>query len=222
MSRGRERSWWFPLATAAGAAALRFLGRTWALRRTNTAAYDRRLAGGERCIYALWHARMLPLIYAYRGLGVAALVSRSRDGELIAGVIERIGYVAARGSSSRGGQQGFNELVRFAEQGRSLTITPDGPRGPSEVVKPGLVRLASLTGLPVLPVASASRRPWVLRSWDGFRVPRPFSQVWISYGEPIVVPPGLDEADVETWRQKLEEALRANTGRLALEAQERA
>jgi lysophospholipid acyltransferase (LPLAT)-like uncharacterized protein len=216
----RDRSWWFPPATLAGAAALQLLGSTWTLRRTNTAAYDRRLAGGERCIYALWHARMLPLIYAYRGLGVAALVSRSRDGELIAGVIERIGYVAARGSSSRGGQQGFHELVRFAEQGRSLTITPDGPRGPREVVKPGLVWLASLTGLPVLPVASASRRSWVLRSWDGFRVPRPFATVWISYGEPVQVPPGLDEAGVEVWRRRLEDALRVNTGRLQREAGE--
>jgi lysophospholipid acyltransferase (LPLAT)-like uncharacterized protein len=112
--------------------------------------------------------------------------------------------------------------VRFAEQGRSLTITPDGPRGPREVVKPGLVRLASLTGLPVLPVASASRRPWVLRSWDGFRVPRPFARVWISYGEPVYVPAGLDEAGVESWRQLLEEALTANTERLAHEAGEEA
>jgi lysophospholipid acyltransferase (LPLAT)-like uncharacterized protein len=221
MSGEPQRSWWFPVATLAGAAALQLLGGTWRLRRTNTAAYDARRAEGERCIYALWHARMLPLIYAYRGLDVAALVSRSRDGELIAGVIERIGYVAARGSSSRGGQQGFNELVRFAEQGRSLTITPDGPRGPREVVKPGLVRLASLTGLPVLPVASACRRAWVLRSWDGFRVPRPFSEVLISYGEPLEVPRDLDEANVETWRRRLEEALRANTDRLALEAGER-
>jgi lysophospholipid acyltransferase (LPLAT)-like uncharacterized protein len=222
VSRGRERPWWFPLATEAGAAALRTLGRTWVLRRTNTAEYDRRLAAGARCIYALWHARMLPLIYAYRGRGVAALVSRSRDGELIAAVIERIGYIAARGSSSRGGQEGFQELVRYAEQGRSLTLTPDGPRGPREVVKPGLVRLASRTGLPVLPVASSSRRSWVLRSWDGFRVPRPFAVVWISYGEPLEVPPGLDEAGVETWRRNLEEALRANTERLAREAGEEA
>ena len=222
MSDGRERSWWFPVATLGGAAALCSLGATWRLRRTNTAEYDRRLAGGERCIYALWHCRMLPLIYAYRGLGVAALVSRSRDGELIAGVIERIGYVAARGSSSRGGQQGFNELVRFAAEGRSLTITPDGPRGPSEVVKPGLVRLASVTGLPVLPVASASRGARVLRSWDGFRVPRPFALVWISYGEPVHVPAELDEAGTESWRLRLEEALRANTARLSAEAGEEA
>ena len=185
-----------------------------------TEDFDRRLAAGERCIYALWHCRMLPLIYASRGLGVAALVSRSRDGELIAGVIERIGYVAARGSSSRGGQQGFHELVRFAQEGRSLTITPDGPRGPREIVKPGLVWLASLTGLPVLPVASASRGARILRSWDGFRVPRPFATVWISYGEPVAVPAGLDEAGVEAWRQRLEAALRVNTERLSGEVGE--
>jgi lysophospholipid acyltransferase (LPLAT)-like uncharacterized protein len=220
VSRAQGRSWWFPLATAAGAAALCSLGYTWRIRRTNTAAYDRRLAAGERCIYVLWHARMLPLIYAYRGLGVAALVSQSRDGELIAGVIERIGYVAVRGSSTRGGQEGFNQLVRQAGQGRSLTITPDGPRGPREVVKPGLVRLASRTGLPVLPVASASRRPWVLRSWDGFRVPRPFETVWIAYGEIVHVPPDLDEAGVETWRRKLEASLRAHTEELACHAGE--
>ena len=220
MSHDADRPWWFPLATAAGAAALVSLGRTWRIRRTNTAEYDRRLAAGERCIYALWHARMLPLIYAYRGLGVAALVSRSRDGELITGVIERIGYVAARGSSTRGGQEGFNELVRQAGLGRSLTITPDGPRGPREVLKPGLVRLASRTGLPVLPVASASSRPWVLRSWDGFRVPRPFEAVWIAYGEWVHVPPDLDEAGVETWRDRLEGSLRTLSARLASEAGE--
>jgi lysophospholipid acyltransferase (LPLAT)-like uncharacterized protein len=220
VSRRPDASWWFPLASAAGATALRLLGGTWILRRTNTAEVDRRLAAGGRCIYALWHSRMLPLIYAYRGLGVAALVSRSRDGELITGVIERIGYVAARGSSSRGGQEGFNELVRFAEQGRSLTLTPDGPRGPREVVKPGLVRLASHTGLPVLPVASACRRAWVLRSWDGFRVPQPFALVWISYGDPVHVPAGLDEAGVEVWRTRLQEALTTTSERLAREAGE--
>ena len=220
MSTERGRPWWFGPATAAGAAALRLLGASWRLRRTNTAEFDRWLADGGRCIYALWHCRMLPCIYSYRGLGVAALVSRSRDGELITGVIERLGYVAARGSSSRGGQEGFQELVRFAGAGRSLTLTPDGPRGPREVVKPGLVRLASITGLPVVTVASASRASRVLRSWDGFRVPRPFATVLISYGEVLRVPPGLDDDGVEAWRARIEQALRENTTWLAREAGE--
>lgn len=216
----RVRPWWLPAASTAGAVALRLLGATWRLRRTNTAAVDAWLGGGGRCIYALWHCRMLPCIYSYRDLGVAALVSRSHDGELITGVIERLGYVAARGSSTRGGQEGFQTLVRFAAAGRSLTITPDGPRGPKEVVKPGLVRLASLTGLKVLPVASAARDAWVMRSWDGFRVPRPFARVLVAYGEPLEVPPGLDEPALEVWRVKLEEALRECTARLVREAGE--
>jgi len=220
VSRGRP--WGFPLAAAAGAGALRALGASWRIRRTNTAAVDGWLAGGGRCIYALWHNRMLPCIYSYRDLGVAALVSRSRDGELITGVIERLGYVAARGSSSRGGQEGFQDLVRFAAAGRALPITPDGPRGPKEVLKPGLVRLASLTGLKVVPVASGCRDAWVLRSWDGFRVPRPFARVLIAYGEPLEVPRELDEAAEEAWRARLEAALRDCTARLAREAGEEA
>lgn len=216
----RTRPWWFPFASAAGAAALRLLGATWRVCRTNTAETDRWLASGGRCIYALWHCRMLPGIYSYRDLGVAALVSRSADGELITGVIERLGYVVARGSSTRGGQEGFQELVRFAAAGHSLTITPDGPLGPAEVLKPGVVRLASLTGLKVLPVATAARDAWVLASWDGFRVPRPFARVLIAYGEPVEVPRGLDEAGVEAWRAKLETALRERTAALAREAGE--
>ena len=214
----RARPWWFGPAAPSGAAALRLLGATWRVRRTNTRAVDRWVADGGRCIYALWHCRMLACIYSYRDLGVAALVSRSRDGELIAGVIERLGYVAARGSSSRGGQEGFQELVRFAAGGRSLTITPDGPRGPREVLKPGLVRLASLTGLRVVPVASASRGAWVLRSWDGFRVPRPFARVLIGYGEPLEVPRDLDEGAEEAWRVRLETSLRECTAALDREA----
>jgi hypothetical protein len=219
VSRDPGRDRWAPLACAAGAGALRLLGGTWRLRRTNTADVDRRLAAGERCIYTLWHARMLPLIYAYRGGGVAALVSRSRDGDLITGVIEHLGYVAARGSSTRGGQEGFLELVRHAAEGRSLTVTPDGPRGPAGVVKPGLLRLASRTGLPILPVASATRHAWVMRSWDGFRVPRPFATVLIAYAEPFLVPRDLDDVGVEAWRLRTEQTLAALTDALDREAE---
>ena len=120
VSGRRAHPWWLPVASAAGAAALRLLGATWRLRRTNTAAVDRRLAGAGAASSPCGTAGCCPASTSYRDLGVAALVSRSRDGELITGVIERIGYVAARGSSTRGGQEGFQELVRFAAAGRSL------------------------------------------------------------------------------------------------------
>lgn len=200
-----------PALIGAATGLLRALGATWRVRRLATEEWDRRQAAGERCIFALWHARMLPLIHAYRDLGAGVLVSRSRDGDRIAALVERLGYVAARGSSTRGGREGFLEMVRFAAEGRLLGIMPDGPRGPAEVAKPGVVRLASRTGLPVVPIACAARPVWVMRSWDGFRVPPPFATVWIAHGEPLRVPPDLDDAGLELWRARCEAALREVT-----------
>jgi lysophospholipid acyltransferase (LPLAT)-like uncharacterized protein len=211
---------WLGPATAVGAVALRLLGGSWRLDRTGLEAYDEVLGSGGRCIFALWHARMLPLIFTHRGRGVGVLVSRSRDGRIIAGIVERMGYRVAHGSSSRGARSGVLEMLELSEQGRSLTITPDGPRGPAGVVKPGLVFLASRTGLPVLPVSSAARDAWVLRSWDRLRVPRPFSRVVVAYGDPIAVPPGLDERGAETWRVRIEQALHALTADVARRAGE--
>ena len=138
-------------------------------------------------------------------------VSRSRDGELIARVLERLGFVTARGSSSRGGGEGALEMVARAGEGRMLGITPDGPRGPAERVKPGLAWLASRTGRPVLPLATASDRTWVLGSWDGFRVPMPFARVWVRVGGPVIVPADLDEASTGVWSDRLEAALARTT-----------
>jgi lysophospholipid acyltransferase (LPLAT)-like uncharacterized protein len=206
----REPAWVGP-ASLAGALLFHLLGRSWRITRVGMDAWSTRAAAGERCIFAFWHARMLPLIYTHRDRRVAALVSRSRDGELISRIVERLGYVTARGSSSRGAQEGTLEMLNWADRGHSLTLSPDGPRGPAERVKPGLVFLASRTGLPVLPVGMAARPVRVLRSWDGFRVPPPFARVWVGYGEPIVVPAGLDAAGEERWRVRLEEAITAVT-----------
>lgn len=218
--RERREPWWLGPATVAGAAVLRLLAHTWRIDRTGLAAHERILAGGGRCIFALWHARMLPLIFTHRGRGVGVLVSRSRDGEIIARIVERLGYRVARGSTTRGGETGVLEMMSFAAEGGLLTVTPDGPRGPAGVVKPGLVYLASRTGMPVLPVASSSRDAWVLRSWDGFRIPRPFSRVVVGYGAPIEVPPDLHSGAAESWRVAIEQALHATTADVARSAGE--
>jgi len=198
---------WIELAAWAGALVLRLLGMSWRIERVRMAEYDAELARGRRCIYALWHSRLLPLVFTHRGLGVAALVSRHRDGELITRIIERLGYVAARGSSTRGGEEGLRDMLEWADRGHSLTITPDGPRGPVERVKPGLLYLASRTGLPILPVAAAARSSWRLRSWDGFRVPRPFARLVVAYGDPIAVPADLDREALEAQRLEVEAAI---------------
>jgi lysophospholipid acyltransferase (LPLAT)-like uncharacterized protein len=195
------------IAAWLGVALIQLLARSWRLDRSGLDPDDARLDRGERCIFAFWHARLLPLVFTHRGRGVALLISRHRDGELITRIIERLGYVTARGSSTRGGEEGLREMLDWAGRGHLLGITPDGPRGPAERLKPGLLYLASRSGLPILPVASASDRYWKLRSWDGFRIPQPFARVAAAYGEPILVPAGLDREALALWVPQVEAAI---------------
>ncbi len=181
---------------------------------------DAAVAAGQPCLFAFWHARMLPLVITHRGRGGAVLVSRHRDGEWISQVLQRLGFLVARGSSTRGGGAGALQMLESARAGRILGITPDGPRGPRERVKPGTVYLASRSGLPVVPVATASRRTWVLDSWDRFRVPKPFAQVIVTYGPAIRVPPELDETMAERFRSEIERAITELTSTTARRAGE--
>jgi lysophospholipid acyltransferase (LPLAT)-like uncharacterized protein len=209
-ARRARYPWWMGPAAWLGAAVLHVLGATWRIERTGIEHEREALANGG-CIYALWHARLLALVFSHRARGVAVLVSRHRDGELVTRIIARLGFVTARGSSTRGGEEGLREMIEWAGRGRSLSITPDGPRGPVEQVKPGLVYLAGRTGYPVLPVAAATRSLWRLRSWDGFQIPRPFARVVVAYGPPIAVAGGLDRETLERTRGELEAAIAAVT-----------
>ena len=207
----RMAPWWMAGVGVLGAWLIRVLGFTWRIEWVGHSAVEARLAQGGHVIFAFWHARMLPLAFTHRGRGAAVLVSRSRDGEFIARTLERLGFVTARGSSTRGGGEGALEMLEWAGQGRILGLTPDGPRGPAERVKPGLAWLASRSGCAVIPLATAANRAWVLASWDGFRIPWPFARVCVAYGEPVRVPSGLDEETGEVWRAHLERALRQIT-----------
>ena len=142
---------------------------------------------GEPFILAFWHRHLLLMPYAYRGRRISVLVSQSRDGELIARTVARLGIDASRGSSSRGGIAGMRSLLRKAAEGWDIAFTPDGPRGPLREVQPGVILAAASTGLPIQPVAIAASRAKLLRSWDRFLVPLPFSAVHLVYGEPLVV-----------------------------------
>lgn len=177
--------WWVPIAAWAGAGGIRLLAATWRFEIVDAPEYTAARAAGEHFIFAFWHAGLLPLAVHHRGEGVAVLVSRHRDGELMARVIEQLGYVTARGSSTRGGEAGVREMLAWAARGRSLGITPDGPRGPAEKVKDGLVYLAARTEFRIVPLVVAVRPVWALRSWDRFRVPKPFARVRISHGAPL-------------------------------------
>ena len=134
-------------------------------------------------------------------------MSQSRDGKLLSRILRRFGLPTIRGSSSRGGWRSFRELVRLMHSGSSAAIAPDGPRGPCHRAQSGVIALARLTQVPILPVAVGARWKIEFRSWDRFLLPLPGSRVVVAYGEPVTVPSDADAAVIEQKRQELEGTL---------------
>jgi lysophospholipid acyltransferase (LPLAT)-like uncharacterized protein len=200
-----------PLALAAGPAlgamALRVLASTLRVRRDEAAVVPL-WAARTPMIYAVWHGRILLLPYLYGHRGSHVLASRSRDGELVTRWIRRFGLDPVRGSSTRGGGEALRVLTRALRAGREVVVVPDGPRGPREVLKPGVIALARLSGAPIVPMAVGASREWRLRSWDEFRIPRPFARCVVRFGEPIHVSRAADRAGEEAARKEVEAALR--------------
>lgn len=205
------------VAPFAGSWSLRLLAATLRLRREEKALAPL-LAAGAAVIYIVWHSRLLLLPYLYRGRGLRVLISRSEDGAMIAALVRRLGYIPVRGSSSRGGALGLRYLARAIKEGHSVVVVPDGPRGPREVLKPGVVALARLTGAPVVPAALAASSEWRVSSWDEFRIPKPFSRCVVRFGVPILVSRDVDAAGENMLRKEIEAALNAVTSQADEEA----
>lgn len=167
-------------------------------------------------LWTFWHNKLFVMAYMYERyfphrLG-AALISQSKDGAIIAGIIERFGIRPIRGSSSRGGARSLVEMKRAIEAGYILAITPDGPRGPRYSMSPGVVKLAQITGGFILPIHVTYSSFWQLKTWDGFMLPKPFSTVYITFDVLHAVPATIDEEEFEYERAKLEQLLRPQHG----------
>ena len=212
----RRHPWWLPLAALLGSWFLRLLAATWRFDRVWDPEYARPLGAGEKFVYVFWHCGILPLTMDRVGEGIAVLVSQHHDGELVARLLEKLGYVTGRGSSTRGGDSGVRELLTWAERGRHLAVTPDGPRGPVEVAKDGAVYIARRARLRVVPIGLGVRRAWRLRSWDRFIVPKPFARLMVTYGPPVSLP------ENDSAREVLERALRETSDAARMRAQEAA
>lgn len=145
----------------------------------------------SRFIYALWHENFLIPISRFGNPRIAALVSSHADGQILASLIHSSGMQVIRGSTSRGGVVAVRRLLRDDLGHQHLAVTPDGPRGPRRRVQPGIIYLASRTGMQIVPVGVGFRKPWRVDSWDSLAVPRPFSRVRCLFGEPLLVPPDL-------------------------------
>lgn len=138
-------------------------------------------------IYCFWHRCVFAAAYLFRNNGIRVLTSRSYDGEYIARIIERLGFRAVRGSSSRGAVQSLRELQRELGEGAFVAFTIDGPRGPRYVAKPGPIHLARLTGAPIFSFYVAPEKAWILNTWDAFVLPKPFSRIHCYVRSPIRV-----------------------------------
>jgi len=155
---------------------------------------------GRDFIFICWHGKMLLPIFIQRHRGICAMVSEHTDGELISRTIQLLGYTTVRGSSTRGGAKALIRLLVAVKKGVIGCLLPDGRRGPRHYLKPGVIMLASRSQRPLLPITFAAQKPIQLKSWDRFTLWRPFSRLGLIYGEPISVPPDLNEQEMEHWR----------------------
>lgn len=187
--------------SGAGGVFLRMLAHTWRVRFANPQVVSDLRLRRQPFIYVLWHGTLLPLTWAHRKRNVVAMISEHSDGEIMARIIESIGYRTVRGSSSRGAARALLGACRVIEDGACLAVTPDGPRGPAESVAPGAAIIAQRTGAPMVPVSLSVSHAWRLKSWDRFMIPSPFARVTVAYGDPIFVDAAAErEAEREATR----------------------
>jgi lysophospholipid acyltransferase (LPLAT)-like uncharacterized protein len=162
---------------------------------------------GSLPILTFWHNRIFLATYFFRHRRIVVMTSRSFDGEYIARFIQRFGYGAARGSSTRGGIGAVVEMVKLMRAGCPTGFSIDGPKGPRYVAKMGAVLLAKKTGNPIVPFSISASRSLTINSWDQLQIPLPFTKALISIGEPIYVSKDATEEELRLKRDELQQSL---------------
>ena len=193
---------------AAGYPLMRALASTWTWKVSGAEHVEAIKARGLHPIHSFWHGRILPATIYFQRRGIVVITSDNYDGEWIARIIQKFGYGAARGSTSRGGPKALLQLVREVKS-KGVAFTLDGPRGPAEVAQPGAVWLAKATGNPLMPFHLESKSHWTLNSWDRTQIPKPFTTVALAISPPIYVPRDAGEGSLEEARTTLEVSLAA-------------
>lgn len=175
---------------------LRFLGNTLAgslinlliktlsIKRINHAGFDL-ISKDQNCVVAFWHGKMFLGWYLQKNKKFSALVSHSKDGEVLANLLTKWGYRVTRGSSHIGGKEALGMMVEQSNSGNSFAITPDGPKGPARKMKAGAVVLAKKCSQNLFLIGIGYKKKVVLKSWDSFEVPLPFTKVTAVYSDPV-------------------------------------
>lgn len=163
---------------------------------------------GKPFILAFWHGRILMMPYCWiPEKKIHMLISQHRDGQIISRIVGYFGIHTIPGSTRKGGSVAFRNLLKALKAGECIGITPDGPHGPRMVVSEGIVQVARLTGVPVIPCTFATQRRHLLKTWDRFWIALPFTRGVFIWGQPLFIPPKANADEQEAFRQKIQSAL---------------
>jgi lysophospholipid acyltransferase (LPLAT)-like uncharacterized protein len=193
--------------------AIKILGRTMRFEQIRPDIPTSFWEKGIPAIGAFWHGRLLMMPLIYKGKKLSFLVSPHRDGQMVGKALERFGFRSILGSTTRKGFSAFKKMVKAHQNGFDIALTPDGPRGPRYQVQIGVIELAKLTGRPVVPLTFSASKRKILKTWDHFLLPYPFSKGVFIWGEPIYVNPNGDRTHLEERRTLLEMRLNELTER---------
>jgi lysophospholipid acyltransferase (LPLAT)-like uncharacterized protein len=168
--------------------------------------------GSDGYILAIWHQNLFAGILAQQGRPHTVMVSRSRDGDPVAFLCTRLGHHVVRGSSrkgarDKGGKRAKDDMIDVLRAGLPGAVTVDGPNGPVHEVKPGIIEMARLSGVPIIPYTPLPQRYWSFPSWDAFRLPKPFTRIDLHYGTPMRIPPSTAFEDFAAHQQAITSAL---------------
>jgi len=186
---------------------IKYIGKTLRFETDDWENFRKIERAGKIPIYSFWHNRIFAGTYFFRNRGIVVITSQSFDGEYIARFIQRFGYGAVRGSSTRGGVGALVEMIRLMKKGLPMGMTVDGPKGPPYVAKSGAILLAKKTGNPLMPFVVETDRHWTINSWDKLQIPKPFARARIFIAEPLYVAKNADDIEIEAKRQELQKEL---------------
>jgi lysophospholipid acyltransferase (LPLAT)-like uncharacterized protein len=165
---------------------------------------DELMEKSQPFIICAWHHDIYFSTWLLKDFELTALISSSKDGEYINQILSGFGFRAVRGSSTRGGIGAMKQLVRCLKDGNAVAITPDGPQGPIHKVQEGIVALAKMTGVPIIPWRYEASSCWKLNSWDSHKIPKPITKIKSVFGQPLYVPKSASSSDFGKYCQQLE------------------
>ena len=195
------------LTSSLGSIFIRLLGLSARITKQGDEHYRWLVDSQQPFIFCIWHGRIFIPIFLHRNQKIVGMVSQHRDGEIIARILQKLGYRTVRGSSTRGGQRAAIKMIRALKSGGTGAIMPDGPTGPRHQFKPGSIAIAQKSGAYLLPFTFSARRAISFNSWDRFTILLPFSKCLALYGEPIPIPEKISPAEFEEIRKRVEKKM---------------